>query len=80
MSFALILFDYDGCTSVVPSSRFGPNVRVSEKHTFKYNGKDHLVEVLDLSGKFISGFSRYMSFIICTVYQHSFSSPYIWKY
>ena len=51
MAFALVLFDYDGMTDIVPTKDCGENVPISSKCEIKYHGKKHLVEVLQTSGK-----------------------------
>ena len=53
MSFVLILFDHDGCTSVVPSKMLDSTgtVKKAVKYRIKYRGQDHLVEALEVSGE-----------------------------
>ena len=51
MAFALVLFDFDGMTAIVPTKYCG-DVSVASQCEIRYQDKKHLVEVLELSGIF----------------------------
>lgn len=52
MAYSLVLFDYDGMTDIVHTHRLGKDMKPSLTCTFKYGGRKHLAEVLEVSGKF----------------------------
>lgn len=53
--WALVLFDWDGCTACVETNRFGNHhLNVGSQADLSYDGKIHLVEVLALEGKYFS--------------------------
>ena len=52
MTLALLLFDIDGCTAVVPTAKLSQEARASVHCEASVSGKKFKVEVLAVAGKF----------------------------
>lgn len=82
---SLVLFDWDGYTAILNSSRIqrtgrlGGPLFVSCRGTLSYDGRLHKVEVLQLSGKFC--FDQFCMHLTCVylIIIHVYASRCIWK-